>query len=161
MTPTKLLRLFDHVESGFSLRNPLCNSPRRDCRAWAVMPFLESIKTLKDLFSCKASANLMMPFWSWIKEKDGWMLMDEIRWWWRLKKNGDDGWMDFWERLKKTWGFCWLKNEKTRSPQTPWKTQYDEMSHILLMVQKSGWPPDTCETLYMMGYLHIFTMSTG
>ena len=32
--------------------------------AWAVMPFFESISTLRDLFSCKESANLMMPFWS-------------------------------------------------------------------------------------------------
>mmetsp|Transcript_25397 Transcript_25397/g.60481 ORF Transcript_25397/g.60481 Transcript_25397/m.60481 type:complete len:315 (+) Transcript_25397:374-1318(+) len=32
--------------------------------AWAVIPFLESIKTLKDWFSCSASASLMMPFWS-------------------------------------------------------------------------------------------------
>mmetsp|Transcript_60272 Transcript_60272/g.140381 ORF Transcript_60272/g.140381 Transcript_60272/m.140381 type:complete len:313 (-) Transcript_60272:37-975(-) len=32
--------------------------------AWAVMLFLESINTRRDLFSCNASASLMMPFWS-------------------------------------------------------------------------------------------------
>ena len=51
--------------------------------------------------------------------------MDEMRWWWLLKKNGDDGWMDFWERLKNM-GILLAQKWENTIPTNPVKTKYDE-----------------------------------